>query len=448
MPARVCIVGVGFVGQHLATVMATKHVVIGYDVSPARVAHLERDWAGVPGLTATADPTDAAGCDLYCICVPTPIVDSGRGAASIDLSYLEAAVGLVVDLAKPGAAAVVESSVAVGTTRRLLTPLRERGMFVGFSPERVDPGRIDPPAHAVPKVLAALDGPSVARISPFYEAVFDRVVTVSTLESAEMGKLFENCFRLINIAYVNEVADACAAHGIDPHEMVAACATKPFGFMPFTPGLGAGGPCIPVNPHYLLVNNELPLLAAAMRANAGRPRNRAQAILHHHPAASRILVSGIGFKPGQALTTHSPGLDLAHTLSRLGKHVTVHDPLACAGKERVEGLKVLAPEAWQAGRLAAAFDLVCVAMPQAGVDFGVLSDGSAGVAVEWECAPVRSGLAGNAGPLPATQVAEASLDAKRRSASAQLPSRGTAAGGDEKMRAEGCPVKVQVSAVL
>jgi len=452
MPARVCIVGVGFVGEHLATVMAIQHTVIGYDVSPARTAHLARHWAGVPGLTATADPADAAGCDLYCICVPTPIVGSGCGAASIDLSYLEAAVGLVAGLAMPGAAVVVESSVAVGTTRRLLTPLRERGMFAGFSPERVDPGRVDPPAHAVPKLLAALDGPSMARICPLYEAVFNHVIPVSTLETAEMGKLFENCFRLINIAYVNEVADACTAHGINPHEMVAACATKPFGFMPFTPGLGAGGPCIPVNPHYLLVNNELPLLNFAMRSNAARPGNRAKALVHKYPAASRILVSGIGFKPGQTLTAHSPGLDLAHALSRLGKQITVHDPLACAGKELVEGLAVLAPETWQASELGAAFDLVCVAMPQAGVDFGVLSgDESAGVTVEWECAPVRSGQAGTAPSLPAAQVAGPAPDEGRAGSARLTPPKmadSDGGAGDGKPRAEGSPIKVQVSAVL
>jgi len=139
----------------------------------------------------------------------------------------------------------VESKVAVGTTRHVLRPLRERGMFVGFSPERVDPGRMDPPTHAIPKFLAAMDEASMDRISDLYGAAFDRVVPVSSLETTEMSKLFKNWFRLINIAYVNEIADACAAHGIDPNEKVRACAIKPYGYMSFTPGLGAGEPCIP-----------------------------------------------------------------------------------------------------------------------------------------------------------------------------------------------------------
>ncbi len=173
----------------------------------------------------------------------------------------------------------MESKVTVGTTRHVLRPLRERGMFVGFSPERVDPGRMDPPTHAIPKFLAAMDEASMDRISDLYGAAFDRVVPVSSLETTEMSKLFENWFRLINIAYVNEIADACAAHGIDPNEKVRACAIKPYGYMSFTPGLGAGEPCIPVNPHYLLVNNDLPLLASAMAANASRPATRAAALL-------------------------------------------------------------------------------------------------------------------------------------------------------------------------
>jgi len=393
---QVCVVGVGYVGEHLACVFARKFLVLGCEVSAARVDHLKRVHGAHPNLEFATSPDRAVDADLFCIAVPTPI--RAGGAGGIDLTYLDAAVATVAGLAKPGAAVVVESSVAVGTTRRVLSPLRERGLFIGFSPERVDPGRVDPPAHAVPKVLAAIDEPSMDRLQTLYGAVFDHVVSVSTLETAEMSKLFENCFRLVNIAYANEIADACAGHGIDPYEMVTACATKPYGYMPFVPGLGAGGPCIPVNPHYLLVNNDLPLLERAMRANAGRPAARAAALVAKHPSASRILVSGIGFKPGQALTIHSPGLELAQALSRLGKAVTVHDPLAGAGKADVDGLAVLNENDWTVAALVQHFDLVCIAMPQAGVDFGVLA-GSA-VPIEWLCAPVAGQTA------PAVAVTE------------------------------------------
>lgn len=386
-----------------------------------------------PRLVFAKSPDRAAECDLFCIAVPTPVrVDAGK--AGIDLSYLEAAVATVAGLAKPGAAIVVESSVAVGTTRRMLRPLRERGMFVGFSPERVDPGRTDPPAHAIPKVLAAMDEASMDRIGDLYGAVFDKVVPVSTLETAEMSKLFENCFRLVNIAYANEIADACGAHGIDPHEMVRACATKPYGYMAFTPGLGAGGPCIPVNPHYLLVNNELPLLESAMKKNADRPAARAQALFTKHPAAARVLVSGVGFKPGQALTVHSPGLSLAHALGQLGLTVTVHDPLACAGKDQVEGLAVLPSESWMASTLSSAFDLVCVAMPQDGVDFGVLYD-AADVAVEWMCAP----------PAPATTVSN--VDPAFPACTADGISQKKTVEGEESRSKADTPIQIHVSAV-
>jgi len=428
-PPQVCVVGVGFVGEHLASVFARKFRVLGYDVSAARVEHLKRVHGDHPNLEFATSPDKAADADLFCIAVPTPI--RAGGAGGVDLTYLDAAVATVAGLAKQGAAVVVESSVAVGTTRWMLSPLREHGLFIGFSPERVDPGRVDPPAHAVPKVLAAIDGASMERLKALYSAVFDEVVPVSTLETAEMSKLFENCFRLINIAYANEIADACGAHGIDPYEMVTACATKPYGYMPFTPGLGAGGPCIPVNPHYLLVNNELPLLERVMKANAERPAARAAALVAKHPSASRILVSGVGFKPGQALMIHSPGLELAQALRRLGKNVTIHDPLAGAGKVDIDGMAVLADDYWSAASLAQNFDLVCIAMPQAGVDFGVLSTST--VPVEWLCAPVAG--------QTAAPTAVAEVQAAPRLASAM------GAPGKTAATADGSPIKIQVLAV-
>ena len=440
---QVCVVGVGYVGEHLVSVFARKFQVLGYDVSPARVNHLTRVHGNNPRLELSTTPGRATSCDLFCIAVPTPICAGDDGG--IDLTYLEAAVATVGGLAKPGAAVVIESSVAVGTTRRLLAPLRERGLFIGFSPERVDPGRVDPPAHVIPKVLAAMDKPSMDRLHNLYGAAFDNIIPVSTLETAEMSKLFENCFRLVNIAYANEIADACQAHGIDPHEMVRACATKPYGFMPFTPGLGAGGPCIPVNPHYLLVNNDLPLLRSAMTTNAARPAARAQALVIKYPAAKRILVSGIGFKPGQALTVHSPGLGLALALGRLGKAVTLHDPLACAGKNELEGLAVLPPDGWETNALFKAFDLVCVAMPQAGVDFGVLH-GFVDGTVEWLCAPALCGPADAHKSLAETAGSKACV-ASGLASRAEHGSFAAVAENKECAHGKGSLLSIQVSAV-
>lgn len=223
---------------------------------------------------------------------------------------------------------ILESSVGVGMTRALLKRLRATGVFVAFSPERIDPGRAIPKTSAIHKIVGGIDDESRHRAMNWYGPVFDNLVPVSSLETAEMCKQYENCFRLVNIAYVNEVADACEAHGIDVSEMITASATKPFGFMKFHPTLGVGGSCIPENVRYFLEHNRLPLLQFASMAVVNRPALKAQELVRQFPKANRFLVVGIGYKCGQASTANSPGLAFADELVRLGKRVALHDNYA------------------------------------------------------------------------------------------------------------------------
>jgi len=206
-----------------------------------------------------------------------------------------------------------------------------------------------------------------------------------------MTKLYENCQRMMCIAYTNEMADACAPHGIDPFEVVEAAASKPFGYMPYTPGPGVGGHCIPINPYYLLSNSEFPLLKAATESMWRRPATlaeRAIEVLDARRTKSlnttdkpRVLVVGIGFKPGQSTLSNSPGLEIAKTLSASQKvDVTFADSLVT--QDMVPNISRLADGDWRVGALAS-FDMVIVTMRQVGFDYSILDNISDNV--EWLC---------------------------------------------------------------
>ncbi|PHH91652.1 hypothetical protein CDD83_10805 [Cordyceps sp. RAO-2017] len=258
------------------------------------------------------------------------------------------------------------------------------GLLTEFpAQQRVDPGRTEPAAFAIPKVVSGLDDVvpgSLESVVRLYATAFDRIVPVSRPEVAEMTKLYENCQRMMCIAYANEMADACRPHGIDPYEVCAAAATKPFGYMPFAPGVGVGGHCIPVNPHYLLSNNDFPLLEAATERMRRRPAVIAQRALDGlaggpAPAGGgrlpRVLVVGIGFKPGQAHLANSPGLELAKNLLLSGRaHVAWIDPLVAP--EAVPQIPRLDVGDWRAEALELRFELVIVAFRPLGLDLGVL----------------------------------------------------------------------------
>lgn len=375
----VAVIGVGYVGEHLVSIFSREYTVIGYDISQARICQLQHTFSTAKGVSVsfTSNGRDVATATHFLISVPTLLLPD----KSIDSSALREALGLVSKYARTGSVVVIESSVAVGMTRALLGPVAQAKEFAaGMSPERVDPGRIEPAAHTIPKIISGLNDivpGSVEAIQQLYSRVFDTVVPVSRPEVAEMMKLYENCQRMLCIAYANEMADACLSHDIDPFEVCRAAATKPFGYMPFTPGLGVGGHCIPVNPYYLLANNEFPLLQDAAEKMQARPREIAQRIITRlvgscgNNAQPRVLVVGIGFKPGQSHLANSPGLELAKQLVVSGKvDVAWADPLV--KQEAVPQVKRLDVQDWNAQYLDQNFNLIVVAFRQHGLDFGEL----------------------------------------------------------------------------
>lgn len=385
----VAVIGVGYVGEHLVDVFSRNHDVLGYDVSEARTLQLAQKQPIGGRARFTSKASDLASATHFLISVPTLLLAD----KTIDSSFLRSAIEVVSLYGRQGAVVVVESSVAVGMTRALLGPLaKERGFFAGMSPERVDPGRVEPPAQAIPKIVSGLDDlvpGSLDAIIRLYSKSFDNVVPVSKPEVAEMMKLYENCQRMVCIAYANEMADACGAHDIDPYEVCRAASTKPFGYQPFSPGLGVGGHCIPVNPWYLLSNSHFPFLRAAAEKMHARPSEIAQRAVtrlcgeNNTGLRPRVLVVGIGFKRGQSHLANSPGLELAKSLVLTNKvDVAWADPLV--SQEAVPQIERLPESSWNVEDLERDFDMIIVAFRQDGLDFGVLDD-VRGVLVEQWC---------------------------------------------------------------
>ncbi|CAM1503391.1 Fc.00g081670.m01.CDS01 [Cosmosporella sp. VM-42] len=389
----VAVIGVGFVGTGLVDSFSSQYDILGFDVSEKQVEEVRGKFLAKPNVHFTTCQDDLRKASHFLISVPTLL----RPDKSIDLSYLQSALHTVEKWALPGSTVVIESSVAIGLTRELLGPIaRSRGLFAGMSPERIDPGRTEPPMRSIPKVVSGLDDVapgSLEAITRLYGRVFDHVVPVSKPEVAEMTKLYENCQRMMCIAYVNEMADACVGLGIDPFEVCKAAATKPFGYMPFHPSLGVGGHCIPVNPYYLLSNSAFPLLEAAAERMNTRPARIATEVLGSLYAKDarrdsgvvirkQVLVVGIGFKVGQSHLVNSPGLQLAAELTKFNEvDVMFADPLVCQAD--VPHISRLDDEDWAKERLES-FDLIVVSFKQWGMNFNVLEDLS-GVIVKMWC---------------------------------------------------------------
>jgi nucleotide sugar dehydrogenase len=357
----VCVVGVGFVGEHLVKTFNKKFHVIGVDTSPNRIKVLRalncsKSNDNQKFLSFQDTYSDLTHIDAFLISVPTLVTADKQ---DVDMSYLLSVRDTLLKIAKPGALIMVESSVYVGATRELFKVFLEKGIYVGFSPERVDPGRTSPAIEEIPKIISGLNDESLRVCKSLYEQVFINLVPVSSCECAEMCKLYENCFRMVNIAYVNEISDMCDAHSIDAREMIKASSSKPFGFMPFSPGLGVGGHCIPVNPYYLLKNGSLPVLHYSTKVMEMRPKLKAIQIVNHYSHADKILVIGIGFKKGECLTTNSPGLALYQELYKLNKQVTVYDPLV-QNAQQSKPISYLLRKDFDAKHLFNNFDLVVI----------------------------------------------------------------------------------------
>lgn len=307
-------------------------------LSPEAIAAAPR--AGF--LDATSDFSVLQECDAVSICVPTPLNKTGDP----DISYIFSATEQIAKYLHAGMVIVLESTTYPGTTTEVMLPRladNDQGLRVGeefflaFSPERVDPGRTDWMTHNTPKVIGGVTPACLEVATAYYSAAIETLVSVSSPDAAEMVKLFENTFRSVNIGLANELLMMCDKLGLDAWEVIEAAATKPFGFMKFTPGPGLGGHCIPIDPHYLswklrtLAYNAR-FIELASEINTEMPRHwvaKVQDALNDAGRAvkgSRILVLGVSYKKNVDDMRESPALDIIHLLEEKGAQVYYHDP--------------------------------------------------------------------------------------------------------------------------
>ncbi|CAK3943268.1 nucleotide sugar dehydrogenase [Lecanosticta acicola] len=399
----VAVIGTGYVGLHLVEAFSSAYEVIAFDISNQRIQEIRPTLPS--NVTCTSNVDDLSRATHFLMSVSTVIDAQQR----IDSSCIQKAIQTIETHARPGSTVVIESSVAVGMTRDLLRPLMtSKSLKCGMSPERVDPGRTYPHYTTIPKIVSGLDNDSLQSIHALYSKVFLNLVPVTSTEVAEMTKLYENCQRMMCIAYANEMADACRQLSqslsekqasetktllpdtitIDPLEVSRAAATKPFGYMPYTPSLGVGGHCIPCNPFYLLSNSSFPLLEACTERMRERPARMGDQLMRKiRKATSRrlhVLVVGLGFKRGQAVLSHSPGLALAtHLLSNYNVYVEYADPLV--DQNAVPSIPKMEGSEWTVENLRK-FDGIVVAVDQPGLDLNQLRQAQAqGVHVDWYC---------------------------------------------------------------
>jgi UDP-N-acetyl-D-glucosamine dehydrogenase len=350
------VVGLGYVGLPLAVAFAESGAtVVGVDLDPGRVASITAGRSFVedvptPALAAvvragrlTASDTYAslAEADAIIICVPTPL---GK-TKDPDISFVVGAADAVTAVIRRGQLVVLESTTYPGTTREVLVPRVEargfqagRDVFIAFSPERIDPGNRTHTLRTIPKVVGGLTPTCTGLVATLYRRIIDLVVPVSSPGTAEMVKLLENTFRAVNVALANEFAIMCRRLGISVWEVIQAAATKPFGFMPFYPGPGLGGHCLPSDPHYLSwrvrlegyeprfigfadeINRHMPEYVVQLLVDALNDRERAV-------RGARVLVLGVAYKANVADTRDSPALEIIDLLARKGARVAYHDPL-------------------------------------------------------------------------------------------------------------------------
>jgi len=353
--ARVGVVGLGYVGLPLAVELARAgFLTTGIDVDARKTDAINHGTSYIPDVKsdevtslvgsgrrrATTHFGAAASLDTINICVPTPL----RKTKDPDMSFVAAAVEGVAKYLHPGMLVILESTTYPGTTEEFVKPLLEAGglkagvdFFLAFSPERVDPGNLTFNTHNVPKVVGGIDPESTALAGALYSSAIDRIVPVSSPQVAEMVKLLENTFRAVNIGLANEIALMCDRLGVDVWEVVEAAATKPFGFMPFYPGPGLGGHCIPIDPFYLSwkakqsgfdsrfielagqINGSMPHFVVSKVADA---LNAQQKSIN----GSAILVLGLAYKRDINDIRESPSLDVMTLLLQKGARVQYADP--------------------------------------------------------------------------------------------------------------------------
>jgi UDP-N-acetyl-D-glucosamine dehydrogenase len=353
--STLAVVGMGYVGLPLAVTFAESGVsVCGLDLSQEKMGLLNKGESYIEDIPSerlgplvskglvrgSTNFDDLAKADCISICVPTPLSKT----RDPEMSYILSATEQIAPRLCKGQTIILESTTYPGTTREVILPILEKtglkvgvDFFLAFSPERVDPGREDFTTKNTPKVLGGITLACVEKAAAFYSQAIDHVVPVTSPEVAEMVKLLENTFRAVNIGLVNEVLLMCEKLGIDAWEVIDAAATKPFGFMKFTPGPGLGGHCIPIDPHYLswklkTLNYTARFIELASEVNTGMPEHWVQKVqdaLNEHGKAvkgSRVLVVGVAYKKDISDVRESPALDIISLLKGKGASVSYHDP--------------------------------------------------------------------------------------------------------------------------
>jgi len=353
--AQVHVIGLGYVGLPLVVAFAgANYPVVGIDIDTRVIESLQACHSHVGDVSDeeisaaiqsrrvrfSADYALLDEADVIIICVPTPL-DKTRDP---DISYILAATEGIAEHLRVGQLIVLESTTYPGTTEEILLPNFEQtglkvgqDFFLAFSPERIDPGNPDYKVTDIPKVVGGTT-PACLRIAErLYASIVDEVVPVSSPRAAELTKLLENTFRMVNIALVNEMALMCDRLDVDVWEVIAAASTKPYGFMPFYPGPGLGGHCIPLDPHYLAwklrtLNYNVRFIQLANEVNAAMPQHvitRITDALNDEGKSvrdSRILILGVAYKPNIDDVRESPAIEIIENLESRGARVAYHDP--------------------------------------------------------------------------------------------------------------------------
>jgi UDP-N-acetyl-D-glucosamine dehydrogenase len=365
---RLLVVGQGYVGLPLAMrAVAAGHRVTGFDTDQSRVDRLRKAQSFVEDVddrvlqsaldsgrfSITAEFEKVEEFDVAVVTVPTPLKENVP-----DLSFVESAAEQISRLVTRGCTVVLESTTYPGTTRDLFVPILQKGsgliagedFYVGFSPERIDPGNKTWTFTSTPKLVSGINPESLRAVASFYSDLVDTVIPVANCEEAELSKLLENTFRHVNIALINELAQFANALGIDIWKTIDAASTKPFGYMRFVPGPGVGGHCLPIDPSYLSwrVSNTLGVpfrfVDLANNVNNRMPEyvvERISLILNRMERSincSNILLLGLAYKRNSSDARESPAVDVARSLLRRGANITAVEPYLSAVPE---GMKLL-----------------------------------------------------------------------------------------------------------
>ncbi len=353
--ARIGVIGLGYVGLPLAVEFARRGFdVSGFDVDESKTSQINAGKSYIPDvpeaelsevvnagrLRGTSRMGDLGGMDVIDICVPTPL----RKTKDPDLSYVVKAVEAVVEALKPGQLIILESTTYPGTTDEVVQPMLEsKGLkcdadfFLAFSPERVDPGNQTYTTRNIPKIVGGMGEVSTEAAALLYGSIVERVIKVSSTRVAEMVKLLENTFRAVNIGMVNELALMCHKMDIDVWEVIDAAKTKPFGFMPFYPGPGLGGHCIPIDPYYLSWKArqngfECRFIELAGHVNSAMPDYVVERVadalntVRKSINGSRVHLLGVAYKRDVNDMRESPALDVVELLHKRGAAVSYTDP--------------------------------------------------------------------------------------------------------------------------